>query len=235
MSPYKHGKPVYNLSRKPLVIIIATVLLIIVGLYYFLIARTSHNTLKNDNKPIVHTVKTSDNNTDVSEPIFSFSLPGPWELTAQNWDNRYTSWQWTSQDKKASVRWFEVYLDTIPGDMAVNYLLPVSAEGNNLQLGTVSDNCVNFTPGASPTSDRPTYTPLSKASLPSKWQQVNFLCDNANVSHQVVGTGSKEGINLVTLRGPLKGAHKFFLLYNDSNFTPDFSIFFTILGTFQVK
>ena len=235
MSPYKHGKPVYHLSRKPLFIITAIVFIIVGTLLYLFVLRDSKNSLTNNNRPLVSHVKASPTSTDISEAIFSVSLPGQWKQTQKNWDNRYVSWQWTSQDKKASARWFEVYQDTIPTDMPVNYLLPVTSLGNNLELGTISDNCVNFTPGASPTSDRPTYTPLAKASLLSKWQQVNFLCDNANVSHQVVGVGSKEGINSVTLSGPLKGSHKFFLVYSDSNFIPDFSIFSTILATFQVK
>ncbi len=235
MSPYKHGKPVYNLSRRPLLVIAVIMILIIGGLYFVFVARTDKTILKNNNKPLVSRVKASPTNTDVSQAVFSFSLPGKWKLTAQNWDNRYTSWQWSSLDARSAARKFEVYLDTIPTDRAVNYLMPVTANYSGLELGTISDNCVNFTPGASPTSDRPTFTPLSKASLPSKWQQVNFLCDNANVSHQVVGIGTLSGLNSVSLTGPVKGTHKFFLLYNDSNFTPDFSIFSTILATFQVK
>ncbi len=235
MSSYKHGKPVYKLSRKPLFVIVTIVLVIIGALYYFLVARAGSDTLKNNNKLSISHVKASPTNTDVSLPYFSVSLPGIWKLTAQNWDARYVSWQWSLQDKKSADSKFEVYFDTIPTDRAVNYLMPVTADGSTLQTGTLSDNCVNFTPGASPTTDRPTYTPLSKASLPSKWQQVNFLCDNTNVSHQVVGIGSLGNLNSVTLNGPITGVHKFFLLYNDSNFTPNFSVFTTILGSFQAK
>lgn len=235
MSPYKHGKPVYNLSRRPLFIITAAVVLILGTLLYLFVVRGGKTTLKNDNKPLISSVKASATSTNIDEPVFSFSMPGPWKLSQQDWDANYHAWQWSFQDKRYAGRWFRVYLDTIPTSQAVNYLLPVTSTGSGLQMGSLSDNCVNFTPGASPTTERPTYTPQSKASLPSKWQQVNFICDNANVSHQVIGTGTLESINSVTLTGPTKSTHKFFFLYQDNNITPDLNVFSTILETFQVK
>ena len=234
MPTYKHGKSARRISNRPLIMIFAATLLILAALYFVFIG-SSNTTVKNDNKPLISNVKASKNSTDIDEQIFKLSLPGTWKLTARNWDARYTAWQWSLDDKHFAGRWFEVFLDTIPTDKAYNYLLPVTSAGSTLQLGSISDNCVNFTPGASPTTDRPTYTPLSKASLPSKWQQVNFICDNTSVSHQLVGTSTKESINSVTLTGPTKGSHKFFFLYNDNNFTPDFSVITTILSSFQVK
>lgn len=235
MSPYKHGKPVYKLSRKPLLIIALSVVLLGSIGFYLIFIRGQHNTIKNDNKPIIRQVKASATSTEVDEQVFNLSLPGKWTLSAKNWDARYISWQWTLKDKYGAGRLFEVFLDTIPTDKSVNYLLPVTSEGPSLQTGTISDNCVNFTEGASPTTERPTYTPQSKASIASKWQQISFICDNANVSHQVIGTGSKEGINTVTLTGPTKGAHKFYFLFIDNSLTPDFSLLPTILSSFQVK
>lgn len=234
-SKYKHGKPIYAVSKKPLLTFSLLAIFLVAGAWYWFVLRQSRSTVKNDTTPIVKTIKATAADTNVDEPDFSFSLPGSWKLSAKDWDARYTSWQWKFQDKRYAGRWFEVFIDTIPADMAYNYLLPVEALGSQLQLGTISGNCVDFTSGASPTSNRPTYTPQFKAVLPSKWQQVNFLCDNANVSHQVVGTGSKEALNSVSLTGPLSGTHKYFFLYSDNNFTPDFTIISTILASFKVK
>lgn len=175
------------------------------------------------------------NDTKVTEPDFSFTLPGPWKLSAQDWDARYHSYQWTSSDKRNNGRLFRVYENTIPADQAVNYLLPVTVENNAMVFGTVSGNCVDFTEGATPQSQRPTDIPLDKAALPSRWGSVDFLCDNGYVANQVVGAASSEAINTITLSGSKSGKRKFFFMYQDNNITPDFGQFQTILSTFKVN
>jgi len=233
---YKHGKPVYRLTRRPVFIITLFLLAAIAAGYYFIIAPKAKNTLSNNDKARTTTIsdiKSTD--TKVDEALFTATLPGPWKLSAKDWDARYHSYQWISEDKKSAGRWFRVYVDTIPKDQAVNHLLPIKTEGGSMSLGDISDNCVNFTQNAVPEEQRPVNIPLNQAALPSRWELVDFLCDNANVSHQVVGAASSVGLNTVTLTGPAKGTHKYFFMYQDNNISPDYGIFETILNNFKVK
>lgn len=233
---YKHGRPVYKLTRRPL-FVIAAILLIAASLgYYFIIRPNTRNEIRNNDTARVTTLKSgSSNDTLVDDTLFSFTLPGPWNLSDQDWDARYHSYQWASEDKKLAGRSFRLYVDTIPKDQAVNYLLPVKVADNTMGLGDISENCVNFTQNAIPEDQRPANIPVNQAALPSRWQLVDFLCDNANITHQVVGASSSAGINTVTLTGPTKGTHKFFFLYRDNNLNADLNTMVTILSSFKVK
>jgi hypothetical protein len=233
---YKHGKPVYRLTRRPIFIISLFLLAILAAAYFFIIRPNSGNTFNNDPNARTSSVKTTTpTDTPIDEAVFSATLPGPWKLSAQDWDARYHSYQWNSSDKKNNGRLFRVYVDTMPKDQAVNYLLPVKVQGNVMSFGTVSDNCVNFTQGAVPEDQRPVNIPLDKIALPSRWGLVDFLCDNGHVSGQVVGATSSESLNTISLSGPTKGSHKFFFMYQDNNISPDFGLFQQILASFKVK
>jgi len=233
---YKHGKPVYRLTRRPVFVITLFLLAAIAAGYYLIIMPNTKNTLSNSDKARTTTISdTKSTDTKVDEDLFTATLPGPWKLSAKDWDARYHSYQWISEDKKSAGRWFRVYVDTIPKDQSVNHLLPVKTEDGSMSLGDISDNCVNFTQDAVPEEKRPVNIPLNQAALPSRWELVDFLCDNANVSHQVVGAASTAGLNTVTLTGPTKGSHKYFFMYQDNNISPDYGIFETILNNFKVK
>jgi hypothetical protein len=233
---YKHGKPTYRLTHRPMFVILVAILVIMAVGYFFIIRPNSKNRFNNDPNARTTTIKdTSPSDTPIDGDVFTAVLPGGWQLTGKDFDARYHSYQWNSSDKKNNGRLFRVYVDTIPTTQAVNYLLPVKVQDNTMSFGTVSDNCVNFTQGAVPEEQRPVNIPVDKIALPSRWDLVDFLCDNGNVSHQVVGAASSEGLNTVTLSGPTKGKHKFFFMYQDNSINPDFGQFDRILSTFKVK
>lgn len=201
-----------------------------------MVKAAGQDSISGSNQARVTTIKDkSAHNTSISEELFSLILPGPWKLSSQDWDARYQAYQWDSQDTKLAGRWFRVYVDTIPKDQAVNYLLPIKFQDGLMTFGTISDNCVNFTQGAIPQEKRPVFIPLSQASLPSRWELIDFLCDNANVDQQVVGGSSDAGLNTVILKGPNKGTHKYFFMYRDNNISADLGTMEKILATFTVK
>jgi hypothetical protein len=233
---YKHGKPIHKLTKRPLLTTMAVLILVLAGGLYYIVMAAGKDSVSGSNQARVTVIKDkAANNTSVSEDLFSMMLPGPWKLSAQDWDARYHAYQWDSQDTKLAGRWFRVYVDTIPKDQAVNYLLPVKLEGNNMAFGRLSDNCVNFTQGAVPQEKRPVFIPLNQANLPSRWELVDFLCDNANVNQQVVAAAAGDALNTVTLHGPNKGTHKYFFMYRDNNISPDYGTMEKILATFTVK
>jgi len=212
------------------------ILLIGAAVYFFIIRPNTANTFNNNahaRNGVVN--QSSPTDTQVSEPVFSLTLPGPWKLSAQDWDARYHSYQWDSSDRKNNGKMLRVYVDTIPKDQAVNYLLPIQVQDNAMSFGVVSGNCVDFTQGAVPENQRPVNISVDKIALPSRWGLVDFLCDNGYVSHQVVGASSEEAINTVTLSGPTQGKHKFFFMYQDNNISPDLNQFQQILSGFKVK
>jgi hypothetical protein len=224
---YKHGKPIEKFASQPIVIIVLVIFLLL-GAGYIIFIRPNKNTISNNNTPLVSTVSAANQNTLINEADFTATLPGNWTLAQKDWDARYNAWQWQSQVKNAAGRWFRVYQDTIPTDYSFNYLMPVTASGESLIVGTLSTNCADFTTTAQTKNANGTIAALAK------WQQTSFYCDYGNQTFQVVGTSSPEGINTVTLAGP-KGKHKYFFLYQDSNFNPDYGIMSNILSTFKEK
>jgi hypothetical protein len=233
---YKYGKPTHKLTKPPALTILAILILGLGGGLYYVVKAAGKDSVSGSNQARVTTIKDkATNNTEIDEDLFNVILPGPWKLSAKDWDARYRSYQWDSQDQKTAGRWFRVYVDRIPKDQAVNYLLPIKVQDGVMTFGTVSDNCVNFTQSAVPESQRPVNIPLSQAALPSRWELVDFLCDNANVSQQVVGAAGADGLNTVTLKGPNKGSHQYFFMFRDNNISPDYGLMEKIMATFTVK
>lgn len=226
---YKHGRPLYKFNYRQFLALAVAVIGLIVIAYYFLIVRGQSTEISNNNKPLLSTVKAADQNTEVNEADFTMTLPGKWKLTQKDWDARYHAWQWQLQDAKlAAGRWVRVYEDTIPGDYAYNYLLPLASTGPSLNVGQISGNCADFTTTAQVHNN-------GTIAAVSKWQQVSFYCDYGNQVFQVVGTGSKEAINSISLTGPSAHPHKYFFLYQDNNVTPDLGVLGIVLASFRAK
>ena len=157
--------------------------------------------------------------------VFAFQLPADWKYMGRDPSTIYHPYQWQNTAGNAGAEVLAVYVDNIPINLAVNRLLPLAAENDHLVPGTVSDNCTNFTgSGKVPQDD-----------VVAKWSGVNFICDMHNYERDVVGTGSAQAVNSVTLSGKTAGSHKFFFTYTDNNPQPDYNIFTDALSSFAVK
>ncbi|HEX8227430.1 MAG TPA: hypothetical protein VF572_06195 [Candidatus Saccharimonadales bacterium] len=163
------------------------------------------------------------------DPLFSFDAPGDWKLVKHE-TAPYDLYSYKSTLTNADNRYMDIYVDRLPGTMAVNKALSVKAVGDALQHGQISENCTGFTPGAKATVGGP-----RQMSIPSKWDGVEFLCDNDNIMRNVVGTGATGSINKVTLTGKTTGPHSFFFVYIDNNATPEYTIFYKVLESFRLK
>ena len=185
------------------------------------------NTRLTQSKPYIGYVPASSTPLQhISKNLFTLDLPNTWK-PAPPPPVAYTvySWQGTRDD---STRRLDIYVDTIPNTMAVNRLLPVQADGAQVAvIGQVSDNCVNFTD----------HSPASATSgiAAAKWDGVSFWCDVGNYERDVVGTGSAEGANAVTLTGPATGNHRFFFVYTDNSANPDYTIFQSAIQSFRLR
>ncbi len=164
-----------------------------------------------------------------NEATFSIQLPNDWKLISHT-NEPYNVYTWQDTTRYEDNRILNLYVDTIPST-AVSRLQPVTVVGDHLQLGELSDACINFT-------GPPVTSAQAAQSLPNqvaKWQGINFICNLSNYNNNSIGTSSVQGINTVTLSGPITGQHSFFFLYIDHNVHPDYSIFTNALTSFRVN
>lgn len=184
------------------------------------------NTQLSQSKPYIGYVPVSSTPTQaIQKSVFSMNLPTTWKSTAPP-PIAYTVYSWKGSGDDDARR-LDVYVDKLPSAMAVNHLLPLEGDGDLVTItGLVSDNCANFT-------DKSTES-AATGTAPAKWSGVSFLCDLGNYERDVVGTGSAEGINTVTVTGPKTGPHRFFFVYTDNSANPDYTLFQTILKSFRV-
>ena len=212
-------------------VIYAGIMLVVIGLGVAgtLWARSTFQarTVLKQSQPVTHTVLGTTTATQhVSKSIFTLDLPSDWQPVKPPPLN-YTVYSWSGVNGANAARHLDVYVDTIPADLAVNRLLPVQADGDHLDVtGVTSDNCVNFTDRAGMSA--------ATGSAPSKWGGVDFLCDMGNYERDVVAIGSPEGRNATTVVGATSGKHTILLLYRDNNTNPDFTIFVAIAKSFHV-
>ena len=156
---------------------------------------------------------------------FSFDLPSDWALTKHD-SALYDLYSFKATVTNADNRYLDIYVDKIPLKLAVNKEVALRSQGDVLSHGEVSENCLTFA-GTTTTS--------SALTIPTTWQGVNFLCDNDNKTRNVVGTGSPNSVNAITLKGQSGASHQFFYVYTDNNYTPDYAIFYHMLESFVVK
>jgi hypothetical protein len=122
-------------------------------------------------------------------------------------------------------RRIDIYIDNVPSSLAVNRLLPVQVNQDQLQpQGVVSDNCTDFT--------TPTAQSAQTGTIDAKWNGVDFLCDTGNYERDVVAIGSASGP--ISLTGPKTSTHKILLVYTDNTTQPDYSIFTAIVESFRI-
>jgi hypothetical protein len=229
---YRFGRrlaPWHNYQKRALTMVIMALLVIavIVGWYIdnnsgtTIIHNAGAKTTTVNNKPSVQTF---------NETVFTIQLPNDWKLINHS-ISPYDIYTWQDTTKYQDNRNLNLYVDTIPTTLAVSRLQPVTAEGDLLQLGELSDTCINFT--GSPVSSA-----QAAQSLPNqvaKWQGINFICDLSDYNNNSIGTSSQQGVNTVTLTGPTTGRHSFFFLYTDHNISPNYTIFSDALLSFRVK
>ena len=167
----------------------------------------------------------------ITEPTFTLQLPADWKEVNRMQTREQHNITWQATKAKEDNRFMTVYIDILPRSMAVNKLLPLETVGDKLRHGGVSDNCAAYTEGG--TLDAQSAAKAKET--PAKWEEVTFICDLPRVFDNVVGTSSKEGINLITVTGKEAGKHTYFFTYTDHNVRPDYTIFTDIIESFQAR
>lgn len=230
---YRYGHRPGRRRRTRVLIVMVVSLLIIGGVGSFI----AYDLKKSENKPVEGQGRTvaqaldeNINVKNIEEPAFSMELPGDWKETGRRKDATEQSITWQATKKGEDNRTLKLYIDTIPTSRAINRLLPVTAQGNTLSVGNVSDNCATFTKGGTLDAGRAEKLP----DTPAKWEKVDFICSLSRVTDNEIGTGSTEGINTVTVKGA-KGEHKYFFVYTDRNIQANNMIFYNAVSSFTAK
>jgi hypothetical protein len=163
----------------------------------------------------------------IVERTFSVDIPVSWKAVPPP-STQPTVYSWTGEATDGTGRRLDIYIDQVPSTLAVNRLLPVQVAGNKLEtVGTVSDNCVNFTNKSTENA--------ATGTAPAKWDGVSFICDMGNYERDVVAVGSAAGVNSVILNGPMTGSHAVLLVYTNDGINPTFSNLTSIVQSFQVR
>ncbi len=180
-------------------------------------------------KVVKHTITNNAKFTHFQKGIFSLDLPKGWTFMGEQKDI-YTIYHFRSSQAGAEGnRLMDVYEDSSLPNFSVNRVLPVESNGLGglaTDVTQISDNCAAYTIG----------TPSgNKNYLPAKWHGVNFLCDMGNTLRNVVGIGSTEGLNTVTLKTPTSTPHHYFITYTENNDKPDYNVLVNAVNSFKLE
>lgn len=207
----------------------ALVLILFVGGIVFGLSQLKPETKINNAKAVTKKIASAAPTETYRKGNFSIELPRGWQFTSVQRDV-YTIYHFKSAlSGEAGNRSMDVFEDSNLPKFPINRMVPVVAteEGKLIANSSeVSDNCTAYTTGA--TTARTTISQLAK------WQGIEFLCDMANPLRNVVGTGSKDGLNTVKVNSLSTGPHRYFFTYTENNNRPDYNIFISAINSFQV-
>ncbi len=230
---YKYGhRP--GRRRRTRVAIVLIVTFAIVGaigsLIYMDIKRSNKDTyVEGQKRTVVQSVDAVQSSLRIDEPTFTMQLPGDWKLLSRVSNSTENSLTWQATKKNEDNRKLTLYVDVIPTTLPVNKLMPVTAVGDTLQPGDISDNCITYTQKSAGATGQGDNWNLAK------FKQIDFHCDFSLVILNKTGTGSPDGINTVNVTGPNKGKHKYFFVFNDQNIQPNITIFTDAIKSFRAK
>ena len=232
---YRYGhRPGRRRRTRIIIIFVVTFLIvgIIGGLVFLDLRKNQSKEVAGESHTVVQALDDNTNRLSINQPTYTMELPSDWKQIDHQ-DTRYEhSTTWQASKTREDNRYLKVYIDIIPAKQSVNRLVPLSlnATKDGLSIGDVSPACHTFTQGSSQNAG----TAQSLLDAPAKYQNIDFICDRARITDNEVGTGSTEGVNTITVKGP-SGTHKYFFLFTDHNIQPNYSIFYDALKSFKAK
>lgn len=226
--PHRHWTKTQRIAL--VFVIILAVLASAAGLFVYIdMQENSSVAVQGKSQVVAQAVSPENKRLVVDHPLFTMELPQDWkEISRQN-ISLEQSITWQATKKNYENRMLTLYIDRIPPNLAVNKIMTVEVQSNQLAVGDVSDNCVNFTSGGA--MNPAAGTGYDK---PAKWGGVDFICEMGSTIDNQIGVGSKSGMNQIAVTGT-KGLHKYFFIYTDRNIQPDNSILRDALGSFKAK
>lgn len=224
---YRLGKQIHKHRRVQRITIVIVLVLLFVALVYWLmhLRIAPAATIRNDTPVSKNYTSSQAAKVVINKPEFRVDLPGGWverKVIASPTGPRYT---FAAPTGEAKV--LDIYIDNPPTNFAINKAIAISSQGNGLTHENVSENCATFTDSK--------YKNPQTGFAPARWQEIDFICDMASPTRQVVGTISRDGINQLTTTGSSGVKRKIFMTYTDNDITPNYSILYDILSTLLFK
>ena len=225
---YRAGtRPKNKKRRRRIWLIIILLLLIISWFSYGAFKKAS--TPKSEIKQAKATYKKIDysKKTQIfSNEIFEIELPATWHTLNQA-SGSYKTYSYQS-NSGSDGQIIQIFVDTIPVNFAVNKALIIKSQGDKVSVESpISDNCTAYTKNSAN---------VGQYGAAARWQGVDFLCDMANTSRNVIGTSSVDGINTVVLKSPSTGRQsKLFFTDTANGINPDYNTFVSAVNSFRMK
>jgi hypothetical protein len=221
----RKGEDPKKKRRRRRIIFIVLILLAAISWWVYKYAFKPHTTLKQA-APVITKIAFDETKTKhFDETNFGIDLPVDW-IEQRHDTSPYNVYTFQGGTKDTNQRLIDVYEDKIPTGLSLNRALAVESNGPKISLrGEVSDNCANYTKDPRTTNND---------SVKAKWQNFDFLCNEAATARNATGTVSAEGSNQLTLAGA-SGQHRYFLVYSENSYTPDYKVFYSAITSLQVK
>ncbi len=227
---YQHGKRVRQPRTAGVFLATIVVIGVVVLLAWFIIHKDiSTSTAPKSNVPIITDLQTSNDATiTINEDLFTMKLPKDWRLVEHKQSPEVNAYIWVATKKGQDDRRLTLHVDIMPPLHKVVKLQPLIPDGDQVLLGNLSDDCINFAGGANAGQRKQGNEPFE-----AKWENVIFNCDPI-INNQTIGTGTADN-GIATILSGTKGKHAFFFFYEDYNIHPDSSILRRALDSFRMN
>ena len=151
----------------------------------------------------------------------------PFRLTADStWrkieSREQTDYHYQSFSDNLVRRDLRIYVNFVPSEFAVTYVLPIEVEANRLIPLTISPHCKSLVPDKKSPRDQTT-----------EWAGVRFLCDPDSTAYVVATSHNQSGYSTVVKNG--ENANRFFFVYRDLEPEPRLETFANLLRNFEAK
>ena len=157
-----------------------------------------------------------------TSPYFTFQTDKNWQaMPAEYTANIYV---YRAFRNNLVERDLTVYVNTLPVNLMLTYILPVQVTGNKLSASDISQHCRNYLPAS--------YLASSRNPTSVTVETVNFTCQTDGTS-VTIGTGTKGGSYQTTMTRKNGTSAQYFLLYHDLTFSSRPEIFKTITESFK--
>lgn len=222
---YKFTLPKYVVLRKykRMIFILSLVLLLVVLSYLLFIWYASNE--NNMDQPQTD-FKSKDFNPlrTFDTRYFSFDADKSWHFVAK--ESTATKFVYRSSSKNIVSSDLVIYVNSLPQDLLVTHVLPVRVNTDRFNVGDVSDHCRNY---------------LQNIIRPGDNNPVEGVVEGVRIKCQVDGTsntvviGQVKGSYQVPLTGSDGRTNRYYIVYHDLQFTPQFAQFVNIAWSFRAK
>lgn len=212
-----------SVKKHKLTIFLLVTLLLCIGLACLILIWIISNETKSVEQPKtnVNSVSYQPQQTFQNQ-YFSFEADKSWSfMPSESSSNVFV---YRSSKNNLVARDLKVYINTLPSNLMLTRILPVEANGDRLKIGEISDHCRQYL--ARPPTDN---NPVNVNVL-----SVTFRCQVDGTSN-VAGSGQVNGSYQTELQSDSGLSRKYFLLYNDLEFTPNFNNFLNIAKSFRAN